>query len=137
MDLFVSRTSATPVRLRLRIKATLIHTVGGESYCGCFRRALNKASLYAGQTIVSVKTDVVIEMTTASVNKTGTVGTLFPVHSYTHARAYNPLPSILINFPCLVRRFSQVRAVFSLIPMATASSSNCVRVNSSPSFWKR
>jgi len=29
--------------------------------------------LYAGQTIVSVKTDVVIEMTTASVNKTGTV----------------------------------------------------------------
>ena len=46
MDLFMSRTSATPVRLRLRIKATLIHTVGGESYCGCFRRALNKASLY-------------------------------------------------------------------------------------------
>lgn len=35
-----------PVRLRLRIKATLIHTVGGESHCGCFRRALNKASLY-------------------------------------------------------------------------------------------
>jgi len=29
--------------------------------------------LYAGQTIVSVKTDVVIEMTTASVSKTGTV----------------------------------------------------------------
>ena len=45
MDLFVSRTSTTPVRLRLRIKATLIHTVGGESHCGCFRRALNKASL--------------------------------------------------------------------------------------------
>ena len=66
--------------------------------------------LYAGQTIVSVKTDVVIEMTTASVNKTGTVktdavikmnvpvqtitvskagtvGTLSPFHSYTHARA--------------------------------------------------
>ena len=40
---FVSRTSTTPVRLRLRIKATLIHTVGGESHCGCFRRALNKA----------------------------------------------------------------------------------------------
>ena len=134
MDLFVSRTSATPVRLRLRIKATLIHTIGR-----CLKLSFTppKAMLYAGQTIVSVKTDVVIEMTTASVNKTGTVGTLFPVHSYTHARAYNPLPSILINFPCLVRRFSQVRAVFSLIPMATASSSNCVRVNSSPSFWKR
>lgn len=92
--------------------------------------------LYAGKTIVSVKMDAVIEMTTVSVSKTGTVGTLFPVHSYTHARAYNPLPSILINFPCLVSRFSQVRAVFSLIPMATASSSNWVRVNSSPSFWK-
>ena len=46
MDLFVSRTSATPVRLRLRIKATLIHTIGGESHCGCPGRALNKASLY-------------------------------------------------------------------------------------------
>ena len=85
--------------------------------------------LYAGQTIVSVKTDVVIEMTTASVSKTGTVGTLFPVHSYTHARAYNPLPSILTNIPRLVSRFNQVRAVFSLIPMATASSNHCVRVN--------
>ena len=68
--------------------------------------------LYAGQTIVSVKTDVVIEMTTASVSKTGTVGTLFPVHSYTHARAYNPLPSILTNIPRLVSRFNREGCVF-------------------------
>ena len=42
--------------------------------------------LYAGQTIVSVKTDVVIEMTTASVSKTGTVGTLLPALPNTRTR---------------------------------------------------
>ena len=42
MDLFMSRTSATPVRLRVRIKASLIHTVGGESDCGRFGRTLKK-----------------------------------------------------------------------------------------------
>ena len=42
MDLFMSRTSATSVRLRVRIKASLIHTVGGESDCGRFGRTLKK-----------------------------------------------------------------------------------------------
>lgn len=41
--------------------------------------------LYAGKTIVSVKMDAVIEMTTVAVSKTGTVGTLFPV-SLIHTR---------------------------------------------------
>ena len=42
MDLFMSRTSATSVRLGVRIKASLIHTVGGESDCGRFGRTLKK-----------------------------------------------------------------------------------------------
>ena len=42
MDLFMSRTSATPVRLRLRIKASFIHPVGGESDCRCLGRTLEE-----------------------------------------------------------------------------------------------
>ena len=42
MDLFMSRTSATSVRLRVRIKASFIHPVGGESDCGRFGRTLKK-----------------------------------------------------------------------------------------------
>ena len=105
------RRSFTPLEVRV-----IVDALGEPLRCIKLSFTPPKAMLYAGQTIVSVKTDVVIEMTTASVNKTGTVGTLFPVHSYTHARAYNPLPSILTNIPRLVSRFNQVRAVFSLIP---------------------
>ncbi len=47
--------------------------------------------LYVGKTIVSVKMDAVIEMTTVSVSKTGTVGTLFFRFTHTHTHAHTTL----------------------------------------------